>query len=66
LKRWVSLSFRRRWRRTRAFQQGVNFATGGATALDRTFFVDRGLKAVSSFNMSLSFQLGHSELQTRK
>ncbi|GJN38109.1 hypothetical protein PR202_gb27121 [Eleusine coracana subsp. coracana] len=41
-----------------SFKQGVNFATGGATALDRTFFVDRGFKAVSPFNVSISFQLG--------
>ncbi|GJN06451.1 hypothetical protein PR202_ga24180 [Eleusine coracana subsp. coracana] len=41
-----------------SFKQGVNFATGGATALDRTFFVDRGFKTVSPFNVSISFQLG--------
>ncbi|GJN06456.1 hypothetical protein PR202_ga24185 [Eleusine coracana subsp. coracana] len=41
-----------------SFNQGVNFATGGATALDRTFFVDRGFKAISPFNVSISFQLG--------
>ncbi|TVU22869.1 hypothetical protein EJB05_32590 [Eragrostis curvula] len=42
----------------KSFTQGVNFATGGATALNRTFFVDRGFKAVSPFNVSISFQLG--------
>ncbi|CAL4952353.1 unnamed protein product [Urochloa decumbens] len=41
-----------------SFRQGVNFAVGGATALDRAFFVDKGFKAVSPFNISLSVQLG--------
>ncbi|CAL4952398.1 unnamed protein product [Urochloa decumbens] len=41
-----------------SFRQGVNFAVGGATALDREFFVDKGFMAVSPFNISLSVQLG--------
>ncbi|KAJ1282001.1 hypothetical protein BS78_03G016500 [Paspalum vaginatum] len=41
-----------------SFRQGVNFAVGGATALERAFFVDNGFKAVSPFNISLSVQLG--------
>ncbi|CAO2161559.1 unnamed protein product [Urochloa humidicola] len=36
-----------------SFRQGVNFAVGGATALERAFF-----KTVSRFNISLSVQLG--------
>ncbi|CAO2199576.1 unnamed protein product [Urochloa humidicola] len=41
-----------------SFRQGANFAVAGATALDREFFVDKGLTAVSQFNISLSVQLG--------
>ncbi|CAO2186200.1 unnamed protein product [Urochloa humidicola] len=41
-----------------SFRQGVNFAVGGATALERAFFVDKGFKAISPFNISLSVQLG--------
>jgi hypothetical protein len=41
-----------------SFRQGVNFATGRATALDRTFFVERGFNAVSPYNISLGDQLG--------
>ncbi|CAO2209431.1 unnamed protein product [Urochloa humidicola] len=41
-----------------SFRRGANFAVGGATALDREFFVDEGFKAVSPFNISLSVQLG--------
>ncbi|CAO2175078.1 unnamed protein product [Urochloa humidicola] len=41
-----------------SFRQGVNFAVGGATALERAFFVDKGFKTVSRFNISLSVQLG--------
>jgi hypothetical protein len=39
-------------------RRGVNFAVGGATALERAFFVDNGFKAVSPFNISLGVQLG--------
>jgi len=41
-----------------SFRRGANFAVGGATALERAFFVDKGFKAVSPFNISLSIQLG--------
>jgi hypothetical protein len=41
-----------------SFRQGVNFATGRATALDRTFFVERGFNAISPYNISLGDQLG--------
>jgi len=39
-------------------RRGANFAVGGATALERAFFVDKGFEAVSPFNVSLSVQLG--------
>ncbi|KAF8670572.1 hypothetical protein HU200_050598 [Digitaria exilis] len=41
-----------------SFRRGTNFAVGGATALERAFFVDKGFKAIISFNVSLSVQLG--------
>ncbi|KAG2586148.1 hypothetical protein PVAP13_5NG100800 [Panicum virgatum] len=41
-----------------SFRRGANFAVGGATALERAFFVDKGFEAVCPFNVSLSVQLG--------
>ncbi|KAL6911539.1 hypothetical protein ACP4OV_000344 [Aristida adscensionis] len=40
------------------FQQGANFAVAGATALNRTFFMQDGDLAVTPYNISLSEQLG--------
>ncbi|TVU22873.1 hypothetical protein EJB05_32594, partial [Eragrostis curvula] len=44
LKRWGSLSSRHCWQANQSFKQGVNFAVGGATALNQTFYVDRGFQ----------------------
>ncbi|XP_006645634.1 GDSL esterase/lipase At5g45910-like [Oryza brachyantha] len=42
----------------RSFEQGANFATAGATALNRAFFVDNNFTVLSPFNISLGDQLG--------
>ncbi|KAL6626960.1 hypothetical protein ACP70R_030686 [Stipagrostis hirtigluma subsp. patula] len=41
-----------------SFLQGANFAVAGATALNRTFFLQDGDTAVTPYNISLSDQLG--------
>lgn len=41
----------------RKFPSGVNFAVGGATALDSDFFRKRGMK-VTTTNYTLSVQMG--------
>ncbi|KAG8385467.1 hypothetical protein BUALT_Bualt03G0048300 [Buddleja alternifolia] len=41
---------------SRSFRKGVNFAVGGATALDRSFFEERGIHNLAT-NMSLRTQL---------
>lgn len=43
------------------FRQGVNFAVGGATALDLSFFQERDIATVMWTNNSLSVQLGWFE-----
>uniref|UniRef100_A0A0D9UYA9 GDSL esterase/lipase n=1 Tax=Leersia perrieri TaxID=77586 RepID=A0A0D9UYA9_9ORYZ len=42
----------------RSFEQGANFATAGATALDRAFFVANNFTVPSPFNISIGDQLG--------
>ncbi|TVU22878.1 hypothetical protein EJB05_32599 [Eragrostis curvula] len=41
-----------------SFRQGANLAVAGATALNRTFFVEDGDQSVTPYNISLSDQLG--------
>ncbi|CAO2161558.1 unnamed protein product [Urochloa humidicola] len=41
-----------------SFRQGANFAVAGATALNRTFFVQDGDTSVTRYNISLGDQLG--------
>ncbi|RRT70571.1 hypothetical protein B296_00036315 [Ensete ventricosum] len=47
--------------RNQSFARGVNFAVAGATALDVSFFEQRGLGGMLGTNLSLNVQLGWFE-----
>ncbi|CAO2175082.1 unnamed protein product [Urochloa humidicola] len=47
--------------KTQNFSRGANFAVGGATTLDLSYFMERNITSVAPFNTSFSVQIGWFE-----